>query len=65
MDPYAQKKLIPQLGTFITGWSGLLWNLPFDFVERELTVANTKLLLICSKTFINYIELTHEAIEKK
>ena len=37
-------------------------DLPFDFVERELTVANIKLLPICSKTFIKYMELTKEML---
>ena len=66
MDRYVQKKIGP------AAWNIYYWlewiimeDLPFDFVERKLTVANTKLLPICSKTFIKYMELTYEAIEKK
>jgi hypothetical protein len=66
MDRFVQKKISP------AAWNIYYWlewiimdDLPFDFVERELTAANTKLLPICSKTFIKYMELTHEAIEAK
>jgi hypothetical protein len=66
MDRYVQKKIGP------AAWNIYHWlewiimdDLPFNFVERELTAANTKLLPICSKTFIKYMELTHEAVEAK